>query len=77
MTRGPVIIEAAINGATTKEKNPHVPRTAEELAREAGMRGAAVLVGRAYEGDGAPPYWPWIQVLRAASSIAARQYSTR
>jgi uncharacterized protein (DUF849 family) len=28
----PVIIEAAINGVTTKRQNPHVPRTAEEIA---------------------------------------------
>ncbi len=30
----PVIIEAAINGATTKAQNPHVPKTAEEIAAE-------------------------------------------
>lgn len=46
-------------------------RTAEELAREAGDRGASVLVGRAYEGEGAPPYWSWIQVLRAAATSTA------
>src|ERR1700760_3305288 len=31
----PVIIEAAINGATPKERNPHVPISAEELAADA------------------------------------------
>ena len=31
----PVIIEAAINGATTKSQNPHVPKTAEEIAADA------------------------------------------
>ncbi len=31
----PVIIEAAINGATTKERNPHVPVTPEEIAADA------------------------------------------
>lgn len=31
----PVIIEAAINGATKKDKNPHVPITAEEIAADA------------------------------------------
>jgi tetratricopeptide (TPR) repeat protein len=25
-----------------------------------------VLTGRCYEGDGAPPWWPWVQILRAA-----------
>jgi uncharacterized protein (DUF849 family) len=31
----PVIIEAAINGTTTKERNSHVPRTPEEIAVDA------------------------------------------
>jgi uncharacterized protein (DUF849 family) len=35
MPGGPVIIEAAINGATSKKRNPHVPRTPEEIAADA------------------------------------------
>jgi uncharacterized protein (DUF849 family) len=35
MASGPVIIEAAINGATTKERNPHVPVTPDEIAADA------------------------------------------
>jgi len=35
MSGEPVIIEAAINGATTKERNPNVPRTPEEIAADA------------------------------------------
>jgi uncharacterized protein (DUF849 family) len=31
----PVIIEAAINGTTTKARNPHVPRVPEEIAVDA------------------------------------------
>jgi uncharacterized protein (DUF849 family) len=31
----PVIIEAAINGATTKDTNPNVPKSAHEIAAEA------------------------------------------
>jgi uncharacterized protein (DUF849 family) len=31
----PVIIEAAINGATTKERNPHTPREPGEIAADA------------------------------------------
>ena len=31
----PVIIEAAINGMTSKEKNPHAPRSPEEIREEA------------------------------------------
>ena len=34
----------------------------ERLARE---RGLPVAWGRSLEADGAPPYWPWRQVLRA------------
>src|SRR5207302_4645013 len=40
-------------------------RLVEELAREAAARGHLVLWGRCWEGEGAPPYWPWIQVIRA------------
>ena len=31
----PVILEAAINGVTSRDRNPHVPRTPEEVARDA------------------------------------------
>jgi DNA-binding SARP family transcriptional activator len=40
-------------------------RLLEQLARCARQRGADVLVGRCWEAGGAPPYWPWVQVLRA------------
>jgi DNA-binding winged helix-turn-helix (wHTH) protein/tetratricopeptide (TPR) repeat protein len=39
-------------------------RTAGELAAEAAALGARVLHGRCYEGEGAPAYWPWVQILR-------------
>ena len=39
---------------------------ADRLAREAAARAATVLWGRAWEGEGAPPYWPWTQILRVA-----------
>lgn len=35
MAAAPVIIEAAINGGTTKERNPNVPRQPEEIAADA------------------------------------------
>jgi 3-keto-5-aminohexanoate cleavage enzyme len=35
MPTQPVIIEAAINGATPKERNPNVPRAPEEIAADA------------------------------------------
>jgi DNA-binding SARP family transcriptional activator len=40
-------------------------RLAEELARCAGAGGAEIHWGRCWEEEGAPPYWPWVQVLRA------------
>src|SRR4051794_799933 len=40
-------------------------RTAEELVTYARLRGARVMVGRAYEAEGAPAYWPWLQIARA------------
>ena len=40
-------------------------RTAEELATYARVRGARVHWGRCHEGEGAPPYWPWSQAIRA------------
>jgi tetratricopeptide (TPR) repeat protein len=42
-------------------------RLVEELTTYAHLRDALVLWGRCYEGDGAPPYWPWMQVIRAYS----------
>ncbi len=40
-------------------------RLAEQVAQDAESRGARVLIGRCYEGEGAPAYWPWVAALRA------------
>src|SRR5262249_55174534 len=40
-------------------------RVARELAIRAGALGVAVRWGRCQETEGAPPYWPWVQVLRS------------
>ena len=40
-------------------------RLADELGLMATTRGASVHWGRAWEAGGAPPYWPFIQVLRS------------
>jgi DNA-binding CsgD family transcriptional regulator len=40
-------------------------RTAEEFATAAEAQGARVLWGRCLEGEGAPAFWPWTQILRA------------
>lgn len=39
-------------------------RLAQELAGHALAAGHAVAWGRCVEADGAPPYWPWLQILR-------------
>jgi DNA-binding CsgD family transcriptional regulator/tetratricopeptide (TPR) repeat protein len=41
-------------------------RLAEELAAAAERQGAQAIWGRCYEGQGAPAFWPWVQILRAA-----------
>ncbi len=39
-------------------------RTAQAVAAEAESRGGLALWGRSLEGLRAPPYWPWLQMLR-------------
>ena len=45
-------------------------RTAQELALHAAKLGVTVLWGRSHEEAGAPPYWPWVQVIRGALRTA-------
>jgi DNA-binding CsgD family transcriptional regulator len=40
-------------------------RTAQEFSEFALRQGASVLWGRCYEEAGAPPYWPWVQIIRS------------
>ena len=40
-------------------------RLADELAGQAREAGHVVLWGRGWEDAGAPPYWPWVQILRS------------
>ena len=40
-------------------------RTAQEFSEHAVQRGAGVLWGRCHEEAGAPPYWPWVQIIRS------------
>ena len=46
--------------------DPGVGKTAlaDEIGGEAARSGALVLWGRAWEGGGAPSYWPWVRILR-------------
>ncbi len=47
-------------------------RTLSELAERAAAAGVAVLAGSCVEDRGAPPFWPWISVLRALSRSRSR-----
>jgi hypothetical protein len=48
------------------------------LVEEAGALAAADVVwGRAWEAGGAPPYWPWTQVLRAIGGPASSVHVAR
>ena len=38
---------------------------AEAVSSEAAVAGMSVYWGRCWDGGGAPPYWPWVQILRA------------
>jgi tetratricopeptide (TPR) repeat protein len=40
-------------------------RLIREFAARARENGARVLWGRCWEAGGAPPYWPWVQLIRA------------
>ena len=40
-------------------------RMAEQLATYARLCNAQVLTGSCYEGEGAPAFWPWLQIIRA------------
>ena len=42
----------------------------EELESIANERGILAVKGISYEGEGAPPYWPWVQALRSLISVA-------
>src|SRR5713226_6393178 len=53
-------------------------RCAEAFADVAEDQGALVLWGRCHEEAGAPPYWPWVQILRTyvdASSLDEVRFS--
>src|SRR5262245_2215794 len=63
-------LDAAVGGhgsfyLVTGEPGIGKTRLIDEFTREATTRGARVFRGRCVEDGGAPPYWPWIQVLRS------------
>src|SRR3954453_2737612 len=51
-------------------------RLGEQLADPAAARGARVEWGRCWEGGGAPPYWPWAQIIRDVAEACDDQTLT-
>ena len=56
-------------GAAACSWSPAIPGVgktalADEIGAEAVAAGALVLWGRAWEGGGAPAYWPWLRIIR-------------
>ena len=47
-------------------------RLMSELARIATQRGVKAVTGRCWEEGGAPPYWPWMQVVRSVGGDLER-----
>jgi DNA-binding winged helix-turn-helix (wHTH) protein len=45
-------------------------RLLEEFALTTRDDGAVVLLGRAIEGEGAPAFWPWVQIIRTCVDIS-------
>jgi hypothetical protein len=63
-------LEEAVSGRgslvlVTGEPGIGKTRLMSELARVGSERGVQVVTGRCWEEGGAPPYWPWLQVIRA------------
>jgi class 3 adenylate cyclase len=52
-------------------------RLIQELGRTASEQGWRLLAGRCWEEGGAPAYWPWIQLIRAAGGDFERLAESR
>jgi hypothetical protein len=83
-------LAAALDDATEGRGSLHLvtgepgigkTRLMSELAQVATEKGARVVTGRCWEEGGAPPYWPWMQVVRSAGgefeALAGRREGAR
>src|SRR5688500_105868 len=69
-------LEAALAGRgglllVSGEPGSGKTRLTEELTTYARMRGTRVLVGKCFDGKGAPAFWPWLQAIRRYSQDRA------
>ncbi len=65
-----VTLDAALLGRTCMvllSGEPGIGKTsvAMKAASDAQLRGARVLSGHCYNWEGAPAYWPWVQIIRS------------
>src|SRR6266545_5392036 len=51
-------------------------RLAEEAARRAAAQGVGVVWGRCYQGEGAPPFWPWVPAGELLADVAPGELGT-
>ena len=70
LAQGRALVDEALSGHVgmlllTGDIGIGKTRLAEEIGTYASLRGAQVLTGASYPDQGAPPYWPWVQALRA------------
>jgi len=58
--------QGGCGGLLLIEGEPGIGKSAlvQELGKRAQAQGVLVLWGKAWEEGGAPPFWPWVQVLR-------------
>lgn len=66
-------LDAALSGRgslfiVTGEPGVGKTALADAMAQQAQDAGALVLWGRAWEGGGAPAFWPWLRILRALAA---------
>jgi tetratricopeptide (TPR) repeat protein len=59
--------QAGVGGLVLLAGEPGIgkSRLLYELASDASRSGIQVCWGRCWESEGAPPFWPWIEILRA------------
>ena len=59
-------VEAGRSSIVLLSGEPGIGKTriAEELCATAAERGAIVSWGQCFEGEGAPAFWPWVQIVR-------------